>query len=125
MVLNGIIKYLLVRFPLLKENMARKSQTNMKKLKTSEQKRADKYSDDANRKLNQSRKDRKLSDDFDFLDEVDRPGSKLGKLYYSAVNADLIRAEAYAGAKWYNKYNRELARAIDKDNRERGFYKKG
>ena len=43
------------------------------KLKTSEQKRADKYSDDANRKLNQSRKDRKLTDDFDFLDEVDRP----------------------------------------------------
>lgn len=92
------------------------------KLKTSEQKRADKYSDYANRNLNQSRKDRKLTDDFDFLDEVDRPGSKLGKLYYSAVNADLIRAEAYAGAKWYNKYNRELARAIDKDNRERGFY---
>lgn len=91
------------------------------KLKTSEQKRADKQRDDAHRRLNQSRKDRKL-DDFDFLDEVARPGSKLGKLYNSSLNAELTRAKAYAGAKWYNKYNRELVRAIDKDNRELGYY---
>ena len=91
------------------------------KLKTSEQKRADKQRDDINRRLNQSRKDRKL-DDFDFLEEVDRSGSKLGKLYSSSLNAELVRAKAYAGAKWYNKYNRELVRAIDKDNRERGYY---
>ena len=92
------------------------------KLKTVEQKQADKQSDDTNRRLNQSRKDRKLYDDFDFLDEVDRPGSKLGKMYDAAVEADWVRAQAYAGAKWYNKYNRELSRAIDKDNRERGLY---
>ena len=57
-----------------------------------------------------------------FLDEVARPGSKLGKLYSSSLNAERTRAKAYAGAKWYNKYNRELVRAIDKDNRERGYY---
>lgn len=92
------------------------------KLKTSEQKRADKQRYIINRRLNQSRKDRKLGDDFDFLGEVDRPGSKLGKLYSSSLNAERVRAKAYAGAKWYSKYNRELARAIDKDNRERGYY---
>ena len=75
------------------------------KLKTSEQKRADKQRDDIHQRLNQSRKDRKL-DDFDFLDEVARPGSKLGKLYSSSLNAEWTRAKAYAGAKWYNKYNR-------------------
>ena len=45
-----------------------------------------------------------------------------GKLYSSSLNAEWVRAKAYAGAKWYNKYNRELVRAIDKDNRERGYY---
>ena len=91
-------------------------------IKTPEQKRSDKIRNEANRKLNQSRRDRNLGDDFDFLEEVDRPGSKLGKLYYDAVNSETTRAQAYVGAKWYNKYNRELSRAIDKDNRERGLY---
>lgn len=92
------------------------------KLKTAEQKQADKQSIDTNRRLNQSRKDRNLGDDFDFLDEVDRPGSKIGKLFNAAVEADWVRAQSYAVATWYNKYNRELAKAIDKDNRERGIY---
>lgn len=92
------------------------------KLKTAEQKQADKLSLEANRRLNQSRKDRKLGDDFDFLDEIDRPGSKLGKMYDAAIEADWVRAQAYAGAKWYNKYNRELVKAIDRDNRERNIY---
>ena len=92
------------------------------KLKSAEQKRADKLSVETNRRLTQSRQKRKLYDDFDFYDEVDRPGSKLGKLFNEAVDADWTRTQAYAGANWYNKYNRELARAIDKDDRERGLY---
>lgn len=88
------------------------------KLKTSEQKAADKQAKETLKRLNQSRFDRNLGDDFDFLEEIDRPGSKLGKLYGEAVQADLVRAHAYVGAKWYDKYNRELVRAIDKDNRK-------
>jgi hypothetical protein len=92
------------------------------KNKTLEQKQSDKARDEAARKLEQSRRDRGLGDDFDFLDAVDRPGSKIGKLYYEAVDAETVRAQSYVGAKWYNKYNRELSRAIDKDNREKGYY---
>lgn len=92
------------------------------KIKSSEQKRLDQARNEASRKLEQSRRDRKLGDDFDFLEEIDRPGSKLGKLFYEAVDAETVRAQSYAGAKWYNKYNRELSRAIDKDNREKGYY---
>jgi hypothetical protein len=92
------------------------------KLKSADQKQADKTVAEANRRLNQSRQSRKLGDDFDFLDEIDRPGSKLGKLFYEAVDAERIRERAYAGASWYGKYNRELSKAIDKDNRAGGLY---
>lgn len=92
------------------------------KIKTEKQKYADKAVTEANRRLNQSRRDRNIGDDFDFLDEVDRLGSKLGKLYYEAIDADEVRARAYAGAAWYNKYNRELTKAIDKDNRKQNYY---
>lgn len=90
--------------------------------KTDAQKKADREVIKAMRKLNQSRRDRKLTDVFDFLDEIDRPGSKIGKLFNEAIEADRIRAAAYAGEKWINKYNRELARAIDKDHREQGHW---
>ena len=92
------------------------------RLKTAEQKQMDKQVLEAKRRVNQSRKDRNLGDDFDFFNEVYNPGSKLGELYFEAVNSDSLRAKVYAGAKWYNKYNRELVRAIDKDARERGLY---
>lgn len=93
------------------------------KLKTEKQKQADKNVIETNRRLNQSRRDRKLTDDLDFLDEIDRrPNSKLSKLFNEAVESSVIREQAYAGATWYNKYNRELAKAIDKDNRNRGYY---
>ena len=85
------------------------------KLKTSEQKQSDDRVRETTRRLYQSRRDRKLGDDFDFLEELDRPGSKIGKLFDEAVEAQNVRAQAYAGANWYNKYYRELGRAIDKD----------
>lgn len=92
------------------------------KFKTDEQKNMDRQVRETNRRLNQSRRDRGLGDDFDFWEEIDKPGSKLGNLFYEAVDAQTVRAKVYAGASWYNKYNRELVKAIDKDNRERGIY---
>ena len=88
-------------------------------MKNSRQKQADTNASEANRKLGKARYDKKLFDDFDYLDEIERAGSKLGRLHDEAIDSDWVRAEAYAGAKWYNKYNRELARAINKDDRER------
>lgn len=100
----------------------RKVLSKYESLKNKDQKAADQWVEESNKRLNQSRRDRKLSDDFDFWDEVDRPGSKIGKLFYEAMDASTVRQQAYAGATWYNKYNRELAKAIDRDNRERGRY---
>lgn len=109
--------------PLLEERTAKKVLDKYEKFKTKEQKQADKDVAETNRRLNQSRRDRKLGDDFDFLDEIDRrPGSKLSELFSEAVDASTVREREYAGATWYNKYNRELARAIDKDNRKRNYY---
>lgn len=87
-------------------------------MKNDRQRRADADAKEADRKLAEARYDKKLFDDFDFLDEIARAGSKIGRLHDEAIDSDWVRAEAYAGAKWYNKYNRELARAIDKDHRE-------
>lgn len=92
------------------------------KIKTTEQKRSDAQNSEAMRRLNQSRLSRNLGDDFDFLNAVSNPNSKLGKLYSEALDSKLVRAKAYLGEKWINKYSRELRIAIDKDNRERGYY---
>ena len=102
----------------------RKVLAKYEKLKTVEQKQADKQVVETHRKLKQSREARNLGDDFAFLETIDtRPNSKIAKLYHEAINANTVRAQAYAGAKWYNKYGRELGQAIDKDNRERGLYR--
>lgn len=94
----------------------RKVLDKYEKLKTAEQKAADKHAKETLKRLNQYRFDKNFGDDFDFLEEIDRPGSKLGKLYNEAVKADSVRAQAYVGAKWYDRYNRDLDRADLKDN---------
>lgn len=92
------------------------------KIKTDAQKKADTQFIEAQRKLSKARVDNNLGDDFDFLDAIDTPGSKMNELFGQACEANDVRVAAYAGEKWVNKYIRELGRAIDKDNRERGLY---
>lgn len=91
-------------------------------IKSDAQKKADKQYIETQRNLAKARLDKNLTDDFDFLEEIDRPGSQMSKLFEQACNASDVRASAYAGEKWVDKYIKELGRAIDKDNRERGRY---
>lgn len=90
--------------------------------KSDYQKNADRQYAEAQRKLTKARDDNNLWDDMDFLDELDRPGSNIRKLFDQMCMADDVRVTAYAGEKWVNKYYKDLGRAIDKDNRERGRY---
>lgn len=92
------------------------------KMKTDVQRKADKQYIETQRRLSQARRDRDLGDDFDFFEAIDKPGSKMNKLFNQACEANDVRVAAYAGEKWVDKYTRELGRAIDKDNRERGRY---
>lgn len=92
------------------------------KIKTVAQKNADRDQISKNMSLNEYRDALDLGDDFDFLDAIDTPGSKISEYYNAAIESDHVRAAAYAGEKWIDKYSRELTRAIDKDNRERGLY---
>ena len=92
------------------------------KIKTDAQKKADEQFIETQQKLSKARFDNNLGDDFDFLDAIDTPGSKMNKLFDQACEANDVRVAAYAGEKWVNKYTRELSRAIDRDNRERGRY---
>lgn len=89
-------------------------------IKTDAQKKADKRYIETQQRLSQARRDRNLGDDFDFLDAIDKPGSKMNKLFNQACEANDVRIAAYAGEKWVDNYIRELGRAIDKDYRERG-----
>ena len=92
------------------------------KIKTEAQKKADKRYIETQQNLSKARNDNNLGDDFDFLDAIDTPGSKMNKLWKQACDANDVRTAAYAGEKWVDKYTRELGRAIDKDHRERGRY---
>ena len=92
------------------------------KIKSDAQKKADEQFNETQRNLSKARIDNNLGDDFDFLDAIDTPGSKMNKLWKQACDANDVRVAAYAGEKWVDKYTRELGRAINKDNRERGIY---
>lgn len=95
---------------------AQKVLTRYDDLKTPEQKEADKNRDEAYAKYRNYADSlmKKYQTDLDVFVDKDK---KLSKLQKQACDSDEVRAKAYVGVDWYNKYNRDLAKALNADMR--------
>lgn len=88
-------------------------------MKTDEQRKADAERDKAYNDYNEYVKNyRKTHSDVQTKYEHDYDHTKKGrKLIDAILTSDEVRAKAYAGSEWYEKYSKELQRASHKDYR--------